>query len=83
MNTVTVRPGGDEIIPVEASKPFEKRKEKFAHSAAAKRPTKKKPKDKPKRCVFVAEPFAHTSMYHCVALTGSLSLSCLLPWSAL
>lgn len=45
----TVRPG-DEIVGVESSKPFEKRKEKFAHSAAAgKRPTKKKPKDKPKR----------------------------------
>jgi hypothetical protein len=52
MNAVTVRPG-DEIAPVEASKPFEKRKEKFAHSAvAAKRPAKKKPKDKPKRYVF-------------------------------
>jgi hypothetical protein len=45
----TVRPV-DEMNAVEFSKPLEKRKEKFPHSAAAaKRPAKKKPKDKPKR----------------------------------
>jgi hypothetical protein len=45
----TVRPA-DEMNAVEFSKPLEKRKEKFPHSAAAaKRPAKKKPKDKPKR----------------------------------
>lgn len=47
--------GIDESPPpaIEPSRSFDKAKEKVPAAAASKRPTKKKPKDKPKRFVCV------------------------------